>query len=299
MKKVGVIITPLACELCSSASTRARPRRTLLRGLRVFLVQTHLLGDGTQVVFGQGSGACHQLDMRSPEFVRGACALGQLGGAAGELDAGERTVAKNVAKAIAEAVAHFGDAFVGSAAIGTGVTAVFDERNGRVVGTENVVVGRIDWTIEPVGQHIWPPAVSENKTARALRPARRRVTTKGRSPRSANLQVLRRVVTPVGHHFVLDSLSFIEGRQTGTLDCRDVHEHIAAAVLRLNKPITLRRVEPLYFSARHIGLLVDKAKNCSFPPSRDIRVLGRLERVTHPGSEARLAENFVVHEIVQ
>src|SRR5689334_20838618 len=52
-------------------------------------------------------------------------------------------------------------------------------------------------------------------------------------------------LAPVCDLFVLNRLSLVEGRQTGLLHRRDMHEHILAARRRLDKSITLRRVEPL------------------------------------------------------
>jgi hypothetical protein len=47
-------------------------------------------------------------------------------------------------------------------------------------------------------------------------------------------------------------LPLIETAETGSFDGRDVDEHIFAAALRLNEPISLLRVEPLHGTFRHI-----------------------------------------------
>ena len=150
MKKVGVIITPLARALRSSASTRALRAPAALLGLLGLLRQAEVVGDGAQVVLGQRLRARHQLDVRVPELLRIVGALHQLGGAARDVAAGERPMPEDVAQPIAELVAHLGDALVGRAAMRAGVAAVFDQRDLGVLGAEDVVVGVIDRAIEPI-----------------------------------------------------------------------------------------------------------------------------------------------------
>ena len=48
------------------------------------------------------------------------------------------------------------------------------------------------------------------------------------------------------HDVILNLLAFREVREPGLLDGADVHEHIFPAVRRLDKPISLLGVEPLY-----------------------------------------------------
>jgi hypothetical protein len=48
------------------------------------------------------------------------------------------------------------------------------------------------------------------------------------------------------HDVILDFLAFREVRKPRLFDGADVHEHILPAVRRLNKPISLLGVEPLY-----------------------------------------------------
>ena len=71
--------------------------------------------------------------MGRPELLGGSGAFHQLGGAQGQVAAGQRTVAEDIAQALAELVANFGDTIVGSPAIGAGVAPVFDEGDRRAI----------------------------------------------------------------------------------------------------------------------------------------------------------------------
>src|ERR1700745_3741440 len=73
-----------------------------------------------------------------------------------------------------------------------------------------------------------------------------------------DLQIYRRLLTTVALNLVLNGLSFVERRQSGTFDGTDMYEHIFAAALRLNEPITLRWIEPFHSAGSHAGLLVDR-----------------------------------------
>src|SRR5262245_59260926 len=44
-------------------------------------------------------------------------------------------------------------------------------------------------------------------------------------------------------------------------DGTDVYEHIFAAALRLNEPVTLGRIEPLHSAGSHAGLLWESNRN--------------------------------------
>ena len=67
----------------------------------------------------------------------------------------------------------------------------------------------------------------------------------------SNSKVLRGRPPAVLHDFKLDALTFIQRTQSSPLNCRDVYEYIFAAALRLNKPISLLRVEPLNSALSH------------------------------------------------
>src|SRR4029450_7231024 len=52
--------------------------------------------------------------------------------------------------------------------------------------------------------------------------------------RSLDLEILRRGFSAVAYDLILDLLAFIERRQPGPLDSRNMHEHILPAALRLD-----------------------------------------------------------------
>src|SRR5215212_10186241 len=45
-----------------------------------------------------------------------------------------------------------------------------------------------------------------------------------------------------------EALTFVQRFHAGALDCRDVHEHVASAVVRLDEPVAAFAVEELYHS---------------------------------------------------
>src|SRR5215813_2570214 len=57
--------------------------------------------------------------------------------------------------------------------------------------------------------------------------------------------------TAVRHDLVGDLLAFTQRAKPGTFDSADVHEHVVAAVVRLNKAEALGCVEPLHSSHAH------------------------------------------------
>src|SRR5690348_10493762 len=75
---------------------------------------------------------------------------------------------------------------------------------------------------------------------------------KGRGRRGLlDLQVLRGCLPAVLDELELNGLTLVQSAKAGTLDCRDVDEHILSTFLRLDKAIALRRVEPLNCALRH------------------------------------------------
>src|SRR6266699_905268 len=76
-----------------------------------------------------------------------------------------------------------------------------------------------------------------------------------------DLEIYSRLLTTVARNLVLNGLSFVERRQSGTFDGTDVYEHIFAAALRLNEPIALRRIEPFHGAGSHSGLLAESNNN--------------------------------------
>src|SRR5918912_4487680 len=78
-----------------------------------------------------------------------------------------------------------------------------------------------------------------------LGPAPGRIREAAKADAGLYFEVLCGGLAPVCDLFVFHRLSLVERGQTGLLHCRDMHEHILAARRRLDKSITLRRVEPL------------------------------------------------------
>ena len=66
------------------------------------------------------------------------------------------------------------------------------------------------------------------------------------SLRLTDLQIVRRFLTAITDNLIFDRLTFIERAKAGTFDSGDMDEHVSAAVLRLNEPITLGRVETIF-----------------------------------------------------
>src|SRR5947209_11962863 len=58
-------------------------------------------------------------------------------------------------------------------------------------------------------------------------------------------QVFRRGSATVCNQFVLNRLALVKCAQAGTLDGRNVNEHILVAARRLDEPVALGRIEPL------------------------------------------------------
>jgi hypothetical protein len=78
--------------------------------------------------------------------------------------------------------------------------------------------------------------------------------------RSDCAQLVSRLLSalPISGQFVGNRLVLGKGTHASTLDGADVHEHILAAIIRLNEPVTLLIVEPLHFacSQNSVSLLV-------------------------------------------
>ena len=145
------MIAPLAAALASSASTRAFARITAGSSGGPQSAETpRSRATAMQIVLGQGLRARHQLDVRVPEALGIGGSLHQFGGAAGKLDADERPMAEHIAHAVAELIAHFGDPLVGGAAIGAGVAAIFDQRDGGAPRSQDMVGSVIHRPIQPI-----------------------------------------------------------------------------------------------------------------------------------------------------
>ena len=99
---------------------------------------------------------------------------------------------------------------------------------------------RPHWRLMNVGNGEWPAYCITETRGRLL-----------------NLEMHRRCFPAVLFDLILEVLPFIERAQSSALDRRDVDEYVFAACLRLNKSVTLRRIEPLHGAARHFDLPSD------------------------------------------
>src|SRR3982074_891106 len=75
----------------------------------------------------------------------------------------------------------------------------------------------------------------------------------GRKPLSQPADFRGRLA-PVIHLFIAPLGTLIEVAQAGSFHGRDVHKHVLAAVVGLNKSKSLSRIEPLHNTCRHVTL---------------------------------------------
>src|SRR5262249_22200030 len=83
--------------------------------------------------------------------------------------------------------------------------------------------------------------------------------SKDRLVRGAQIVGRRLARAAVRHDLVGDLLAFTQRAEPGALDGRDVHEHIVAAVIRLDEAIALGCVKPLHGSHAH-GIVPSRYK---------------------------------------
>src|SRR5436309_15303541 len=106
---------------------------------------------------------------------------------------------------------------------------------------------------------------------------------------SLDLEVLRRGLAAIADELVLDVLAFVQGAQPSALDRGNMHEHVFAAISRLDETIPLCRVEPFHIAGRH---------HCSPEcPRRAVlaRVVAAFQQEFHPphgGPRSRAAFRF-------
>ena len=93
-----------------------------------------------------------------------------------------------------------------------------------------------------------------------------------------DFQVLGRGLAAIGDLFILDRLTFVEARQTGFLNCRNVNKNVLAARRGLDESIPLGWIEPLDRTFRH---------------SRRLRGIDKIKRTPGPGThrQARKAQD--------
>src|SRR5215471_21491613 len=73
--------------------------------------------------------------------------------------------------------------------------------------------------------------------------------------RLRGLQIARRLLAPLGHDVVADLLAFHKAAHAGALHRTDVHEHVFAAVARLDESKAFLSIEELHGTCGHHGLL--------------------------------------------
>jgi len=76
----------------------------------------------------------------------------------------------------------------------------------------------------------------------------------GRPTPSLDFEIFCRRFAAITDDFELDLLTFIEGREAGSLHRRDMNEHVLSAPLRLDEAVAFGGVEPLYISYRHLDI---------------------------------------------
>src|SRR6266566_2416529 len=70
---------------------------------------------------------------------------------------------------------------------------------------------------------------------------------------SANPQIFRGRFASVRHFFIAHLGTLIEVAQAGSFHGRDVHKHVLAAIVGLNKSISFSCIEPLHNTCRHVS----------------------------------------------
>ncbi len=110
--------------------------------------ETQLIGDRDKIVLRQRFRARHQRDVRVPEFLGIVGGFHQFGRAPREVASGNGPMPEHVAQAIAELTADFRNALVSRAAMRAIVTAIFHERDRRIVWAEHMIPRVVHGTIE-------------------------------------------------------------------------------------------------------------------------------------------------------
>src|SRR5690606_37426438 len=85
-----------------------------------------------------------------PELLRIPGVFNQFRGAPGQVAAGQGLVPEHITHALAELLAQFGNAFIRGATKRAGVTAVFNQGNGRVRRAQYVIAVYVNRTVKIV-----------------------------------------------------------------------------------------------------------------------------------------------------
>src|SRR5215211_4897282 len=99
-------------------------------------------------------------------------------------------------------------------------------------------------------------------------------------PRLRVLEIGGGLLAALGHHVEADLLALDQRAHAGALERADMHEHVARAVGRSDEAKTFLRIEELYGTCGHYGLLalyaLSESVRATIAQPADIRVLGRL-----------------------
>src|ERR1044072_1689644 len=103
------------------------------------------------------------------------------------------------------------------------------------------------------------------QSGRAERQALELAAPRGRNP--LDFQVFGRGLAAIGDLFIFHRLTFVEARQSGFLNCRNVNKNVLAARSGLDESIPLGWIEPLDRTFRHSRRLrgIDKIKRTPGP----------------------------------
>src|SRR6185437_9246593 len=111
------------------------------------------------------------------------------------------------------------------------------------------------------------------------------------SPRSDKLEVCGRGLAALHRHLVAHLLPVIQATQAGCLDCRDVHEHVLAAIFGHDETEAFCGVEPLYRADSHSCVTFSVSGTAQQRAARQTTgPLERLEGTRHPSGSRRRAQ---------
>lgn len=107
---------------------------------------------------------------------------------------------------------------------------------------------------------------------------------------SANSQIFRRRFAAAFRLFVAHLRALIEAAQAGSLYGRDVHKHVLAAVVGLNKSVPLSRVKPLHCTRCHVRTpLLEHGDNLR-------SIAGRTARTKPPSGPGGFASRILTDQ---
>jgi hypothetical protein len=94
---------------------------------------------------------------------------------------------------------------------------------------------------------------------------------------SADAQIVRcRLSVALRHEFVANLGALSRAGVAGLLHCRDVHEHVRAACVRLDEAVAFGGIEKLHNSRRHLRIPSIKPSHITTRGGENILRLARL-----------------------